>query len=423
MKVTVNPGKLKGILYAPPSKSVMQRYLAAGLLSEGTTIIRNAGDSDDETAAMQVIASLGAAVHTESKGIVHIRSGGQVSPSSGYIACGESGLAARLFTPLAALAAVPIDILGKGTLLSRPMETLIRSLQAVGVTVKSSGGRLPLTVTGPLAVRDIDIDGSISSQFLTGLLFAFAAAAEKPVTINAVNLQSRPYAELTLQVLKQFGWDVDMQDDTFTIMPVHRVAADRQVAVEGDWSAAAFWLVGGAIAGSVQVAGLELDSLQADRTVLDALKLAGIAVESNPDFLRSACGELQSFAFDASHCPDLFPILSILAAAAKGQSRIMGVSRLLHKESNRAKAIMEMLEQFGVTSFIAQDTLHIEGTGRLQKAEIDSFGDHRIAMAAAIGAVIASGPVVIHGAGSVAKSYPRFFHDLASMNIELQIHK
>ncbi len=413
MEVRIEPGNVDGVVSAPPSKSATQRVLAAALLHKGRTIIHNAGHSEDEAAALRIIEQLGANVSVQDDGSIEVVSVG-VSPKVGKINCGQSGLAARLFTPIAALSDQEIIIEGTGSLMKRPMSGVGQVLQLLHTSLHDFNGFLPITVKGPLQPESIKVDGRDGSQLVSGLLFAMSAAADKPITIEVDGLKSKPYADLSLEILATFGKPVTHDDHSvFYIDPSFFVRRETiEIDIEPDWSSAAYLLVAGALAGSVCVKNLRHGSTQADRAILDVLRNTGAGITIDEDSICVKKAPLQCFEFDATHCPDLFPILAILAACCKGESYIRGVHRLFHKESNRAESISEMLQDFDVPYSIEDDTLCITGVRKLQGTVINAYNDHRIVMAAAVGALRANGPVDIPGADAADKSYPGFFADL-----------
>lgn len=412
MKAIIEPGKVSGTVSVPPSKSMTQRVYAAALLHKGTTVINNAGTSDDENAALAVVRQLGAKIASH-PGSIHITSSG-VDPISSVIPCGESGLAARLFTAIAALSDRPIQVEGKGTLLHRPMENFDKVLPELNVALHDFDGYLPFTVHGPLKPGRVKVNSEAGSQFLSGLLFAYSGSATEPVTIEVSGLKSRPYIDLTLKVLAHFGKPVkhnaykEFHFDPASFTPPEKV----EISIEGDWSSAAYYLVAGAIAGDITVANMHLDSLQADKAILDILQSAGANVTVGEKSITVKLSLMQAFEFDATHCPDLFPVLAVLGACCNGESSVRGVHRLFHKESNRVESITQMLHDFAVPYSVEDDTLYITGVPKLQGTVIDSYHDHRIVMAAAIGALRANGPVEISFVESVSKSYTNFFNDL-----------
>lgn len=408
MRVKVYPGPLRGSITAPGSKSHMQRVLLAALLQPGETIIRGKVRAADESAMTDMIRSLGARIEA-GKDEMHIR--GIEIPEAGNapiaLNAGESGLAARMVTPVASLFPDEISITGSGSLMNRPMHFFEDVLPKLGVSVCAKSGKLPLRIKGPLTPADIEIDGSLSSQFLSGLLFAFAYAAVKPVVIKVNNLTSKPYIDITLDVLKQFGYNVQ-RDDKYTAFriegkPVTRQPSPISLSVEGDWSGAAFFLVAKAMGNKIDVTGLNERSAQADRAVMQVL-----------------AKDITAFDFDATDCPDLFPPLVALAANSKGTSNIRGVHRLKSKESDRGAALIDVFSRLGIEIRIDDDVMFVEG-GRIQAATVHSHHDHRIAMAAAIAALNADGPVTIENAEAVNKSYPDFFEHLKSLGARVEI--
>jgi 3-phosphoshikimate 1-carboxyvinyltransferase len=419
MIVTIQPSEIKGAIQAPASKSSMQRGCAAALLNNGTTIIRNPGYSNDDKAALGVIKGLGAVVEKQADGSLQVTGGG-VHPDVTEVSCGESGLGIRMFTPIVSLSSRQITINGEGSLATRPMDFFDEVLPQLGVEIISNGGRLPLKVKGPLQPKDIEIDGSLSSQFLTGLLMAYAAAGAKDVTITVNNLKSKPYIDLTLQVMKQFGWEVQHENyERFSFSGV-RAAKPVTYTVEGDWSGAAFLLVTGAIAGDITVKGLDVQSTQADRAVLQALAACGAKLSIQDEQIEIGPAALKAFQFNATECPDLFPPLVALAAYCKGTTVIEGVTRLTHKESNRALTLQEEFGKMGIGIELQDDLMLIKGGTGVKGAQVHSHHDHRIAMACAVAGLKASGETVISEAQAVNKSYPDFYEHIQALGAQVQ---
>ena len=340
--------------------------------------------------------------------------GGGLRPKANEINCGESGLAARLFLPVAALHHGALTIIGKGTLSDRPMAGVKEALKLLGVSVSGSG-TLPMTVQGPMQIPPhLEVDAAGSSQFVSGLLLALSAVATAPVELRVHNLESRPYIDMTLQVLAQFGRPVSNERyRKFVIDPAAFTAISHVDArIEADWSSASCLLVAGAVAGDLTVKGLNPGSMQADRKLLDVLVACGAQMEVRADRINVRRSRMRGFETDATDCPDLFPALAALASFCDGESNIRGVHRLFHKESNRVESITEMLWRYGVHFCVEDVTLTIEGRETVQWACIDGYRDHRIVMAAAVCALRAKGPTTITTAEAVSKSYPRFFDDM-----------
>jgi len=419
MNVTISPSAIRGSLQAPASKSSMQRACAAALVSQAETHIMNPGASNDDLAALRVIRGLGASVETLSDGSLFIVSRG-IRPVNDFVNCGESGLGIRMFAPLVAMSSHTMTIEGEGSLLGRPMDFFDKIFPALGVEVISNMGKLPLRLKGPLVPANIQTDGSLSSQFLTGLLMAYAASDAKNVSIDVSNLKSRPYIDLTLSVMRTFGLKIPQnrgyQNFYFSSETWVKPSGTIEYTVEGDWSGGAFLLVAAAIAGQATIRGLDTDSTQADKAILQALADAGVPLFLRKNEIQVGNGgpvRLKAFHFDATDCPDLFPPLVALASVCQGSSFIRGVSRLAHKESDRAHTLQEEFGKMGVDILLHEDVMGVKGTQTLKATVVHSRHDHRIAMATAVAALRAAGPVLIEKADAVNKSYPAFFDDLA----------
>ena len=432
MQVKISPSVIKGTVIAPASKSAMQRACALALLHHGETIIHNPGQSNDDKAALSIIKNLGAGIENTNSGSIKITGSQLLSASSAPLpgkgvgaassfSCGESGLSIRMFTPIAALSAAPVSITGTGSLLTRPMNFFDEILPQLGVKILSNDGKLPLTIQGPLLPKDITVDGSLSSQFLTGLLIAFAKAAKEPVTITVINLKSKPYIDLTLQMMAFFGYEVVNNNyHSFQVKAIKPITHQTiNYTVEGDWSGGAFLLVAGAIAGKITVEGLDVFSTQADRAILQALMMSKAIISITPEFIEVEPSALQPFHFDATDCPDLFPPLVALAACCQGTSVIEGVSRLAHKESNRALTLQQEFAKMGLVIKLQDDLMIIEGGVKLKAATVVSHHDHRIAMALAVAALQAEGTTTIEEAGAIDKSYPAFYEHLKQLGAHI----
>lgn len=409
MEKTIYPASVSGAVKAPASKSFAQRAVAAALLADGISVLRNMDLCNDTEAAVGVARCLGAEVAAECD--TYTIKGG-LDPLGSVLDIGESGLATRLFTPIAALCGTPMTITGHGSILSRLVEMMERPLRGLGAKVETSSGFLPVTVCGPLKGGEVEVDGSMSSQFISGLLFALPVA-EKDSVLRVNKLNSIPYIDMTLAVIRDFGVEiVNNAHSEFRIKGGQKYMP-TDYNVEGDWSGASCLLVAGAVAGEVTVRNLNKDSLQADIAILDALRMAGANVAADGNDCTVKRGRLSAFEFDATHCPDLFPALAVLAANCEGVSVIKGTNRLANKESDRTKTVAEVLGRLGIGADISRDDLMIITGGPLSGGEITSHNDHRIAMAGAVAALTASGPVTIAGADAVNKSYPQFWDDLS----------
>lgn len=418
MNKRIKPSSVDGKIKAPSSKSYMQRAIAIALLAEGTSVIQNPSACNDASSALSMAKKLGAGINVKTNEVI-IHGGEQLN--GGNLSAGESGLGIRMFAPIASLSSKKIKLTGEGSLITRPISMMEEPLKSLGVNLKTNNGFLPLELQGPLKGGAINVDGQISSQVLTGLLIALPLA-ENDSVIEVDNLQSKPYIDMTLEIIKHFGVQIENQDYSRFIIKGKQKYQACNYTIEGDWSGAAFHLIAGAIGGRVELTGLNMNSKQADRKIIDALKLAGADIKvKNSDKLNYSTiqickNNLNAIDFDATHCPDLFPPLIVLCACCSGRSKIKGVTRLKHKESDRALVLKTEMAKIGIQISIDEDNMYIEG-GQITGGKIHSHNDHRIAMAGAIASLISHQGVDIEGAESVNKSYPEFFTDLQQLII------
>lgn len=413
MDKSVSGGRLKGVVAPPCSKSYAQRALAVALLAKGRSVLRNMDFCKDTLSALDCIQMLGAKVERTDDNTIVVDGG--LAPQSDSLCVGESGLSARLFTPIASLCSEPIVINGEGTLLYRPMDMMIHPLRRLGVDVRDGGGRLPIEVCGPMQGGEIDVDGSVSSQFVTGLLLSLPLA-DNDTVINVAGAVSKPYLDMTIDTAARFGVAIEHNDYEQFYIAGGQSYTPTDYAVEGDWSAAAMLLVAGAVAGEVTVKNLSMLSKQADVAVCDALVRAGAELTTEGNTVTAAHRELRGFEFDATNCPDLFPALATLAAAAEGESRIVGTRRLEHKESNRAEAIRKEFGKIGIEVDLSEpNVMKITGGKITGGVEVESYGDHRMAMTLAVAALLSDREITIKGAECVSKSYPDFFETISML--------
>lgn len=414
MDKSVSAGSIRGTIAPPSSKSYAQRAIALALLAEGRSILRNIEFCKDTRSALKCIEALGAKVEYIDDSTIAIEGG--LKPQSSTLNVGESGLATRLFTPIASLNPTPITIEGEGTLLYRPMTMMIEPLRQLGVQVRDGGGFLPIEVQGPMHGGDITVDGSVSSQFITGLLLALPLAQED-TTLHVTSPVSIPYIDMTIETARLFGVEIMHNEGDYTqfFIEGRQQYTPADIAIEGDWSGAATLLVAGAIAGEVTVKNISTLSKQADTAICHALERAGAGLIIEQDSITVSKRKLCGFEFDATNAPDLFPALAALAAAAEGESVIIGTDRLRHKESDRAETICHEYEKLGIEVDISEKNIMRIRGGEILPATTFSHNDHRIAMSIAISALRCQGEVVIENAECVEKSYPTFFEDLESI--------
>lgn len=408
----VRPSKICGTLRAPASKSDAHRAMICAALADGPTRITIEGTGRDIEATRSCLESLGA-VFSDDGGLAV--SGGLREARGGLAAldCGESGSTLRFILPLVPALGRSAEITGAGRLPSRPIGPLADALAARGARLSSRS--LPLTVSGELSPGDFRLPGDVSSQFITGLLFALPLLDGTSTITMTTPLESAGYVEMTIRTLERFGVEVERTADGWRV-PSSRYRSPGGYAVEGDWSSAAFPLAAGAIAGGrVTVIGLARDTAQGDAAICSLLARFGARAERDETSASVEAGEMRGIEIDASQIPDMVPALAAVAAYAKGRTTIYGASRLRIKESDRIASTCEMLRAIGVSADETDDGLTIEGGSRPSGGTVDCAGDHRIAMASAAAACGCTAPVRLVGAHVCEKSYPRFFSDLRSI--------
>lgn len=394
MEVTVSPGRLAGKVTVPGSKSMAHRGLIAAALADGPSRIQNATPSGDLEATIRCLTALGAKIRREGEDLL-------VTPLTRrwrercLLPCGESGSTLRFLLPVAAALGAPARFTGEGRLPDRPIGPLGEALEQGGAIL--TGLRLPLDLDGRLRPGEYLLPGNVSSQYITGLLLALPLLDGESAIRLTTPLESAAYVEMTLQVLAQFGVKAWREGERYCI-PGGQTYRASTFSVEGDYSAAAFFLAANAIGSQVECLGLRGDSAQGDKAILSHLG----AIRRGGDI-----------AIDVSQCPDLAPALAVAAAYGKGETTLTGAGRLRLKESDRLTALTAVLTQLGAQVEEGPDYLTIQGVPALRGGTaIDPLGDHRIAMAAAIAALGAKAPVTIRDAQCVGKSYPQFFHHM-----------
>lgn len=409
MQFQVLPKIVKGKIVVPASKSDAQRAIIAASLANGISQISNCGTSDDVLHVLKAVELLGAKVDSIGSDS-YIISGGKFVYSD-QLNVGESGLAIRLLTPIVATQNHTISLSGKGSLLKRPLHFFEENLPKMNVEVKSTNGFLPIKVQGPLKGGAYKVDGSQSSQYISGLLMALPLV-EDASDLMVENLASKPYVQMTLNTLEKFG--IQIENDKFERFLItgkqHYLPSDYHV--EGDWSAASYWLIAAALGANITISGLSMSSLQADKKILDALIGSGCSLHYSTDGISVNGSEKKAFQFDATHCPDLFPALVSFAAFCPGVSIISGVKRLKNKESDRGKVLQAEFGKLGITIDIIDDEMHITGGNITGNIVVNSNNDHRIAMCLAIAGLFSEKGITIQNAEAVSKSYPAFWSDL-----------
>ncbi|MEM3745417.1 MAG: 3-phosphoshikimate 1-carboxyvinyltransferase [Candidatus Bathyarchaeia archaeon] len=415
---------LSGSVKAPPSKSYTHRAIVAASLSNGLSEIRNALICDDTLATIEACRKLGAEISGTPNGAFRILGSPKPKTPDDVINCRDSGSTMRFITPICALADGISVLTGGRSLRNRPMGPLLEALNQLGVKCYSTrgDGRPPIVVFGG-GIRGgrAIIRGDVSSQFITGLLFASPMAEGDTSIALSTPLESKPYVDVTLDVIRKHGVLVKEEQTAFHIPSGQRYKPCNHF-IEGDYSSAAFLLAAAAVTGSrIRVENLFKNSLQGDRLIVKILSEAGAEVNIYENFVEveGSVKPLNPISVDMRDNPDLVPVCAVLACMAEGKSVISGVGRLRFKESDRVEALLTELSKMKAEIKVLDDKIIVYGVRELKGAEIDPHGDHRIAMACAVAALAAKGETVIHDAECINKSYPDFIRDMRLLGVEI----
>ena len=408
MNVTIRPKKLKGEVTVPPSKSVAHRLVIAAALSKGTSVVKNLSFSKDITATVNAMRALGAEI--EISGDTAVIKGIEKAPQKAVIDCCESGSTLRFLIPVACALGVETTFLGQGKLPQRPITPYLEELPRHGAEFDYNG-TMPFTVKGKLKSGEYRIGGDISSQFVTGLLFALSVIDGESRLVLTSPLQSKPYVDITADCLSKCGVNVRKVQDGYAVGSGEMHAFEE--AVEADYSQAAFFSVANSLGSEIRINELNENSCQGDKKIVEICR----------EIVYNKNGGLRPFVLDCSDIPDLVPILAVLASFCEGTSRIENAARLRIKESDRLEAVTVSLNALGGKVTAGSDFLEIQGVGGLSGGSVDCFNDHRIAMAMAVAATRSSMPVTLIGAQCVEKSYPDFFEVYKALGGDIDIDK
>ena len=410
----IQPGGLQGNLPAIPSKSQAHRLLICAALADAATKIRMQSPSQDIQATLNCIQRLGARVVPTQEGVTIHPIG--TPTSSPLLDCGESGTTLRLLLPVVTALCAQATFHGHGRLPQRPIGELQNCLEAHGACFDKQ--KLPFQVRrGDFTGGVFCIPGDISSQYLSGLLLMLPLLPQGGEIRLTTPLASQGYVDMTLAAMAAFGVKVQKQPGRYLVSGGQAYRSPGTAGVEGDWSNAAFFLAAGALSGPVTVTGLSMSSLQRDKDMLELLLRFGANVILGKDSVTVQAGApRRGMEIDVENIPDLAPVLCVMAAAARGgKTTLLHTARLRLKESDRVEAILNMLHALGVRAEAGPDRMVVYGGGQIAGGVVDCCGDHRIAMAAAVGACVASGKITVLNARAVDKSYPAFFEDFARL--------
>ncbi|MDS0525539.1 3-phosphoshikimate 1-carboxyvinyltransferase [Clostridium sp. SHJSY1] len=409
--------ELKGEVRIPPSKSMAHRAIICAALGDGISKVSNIDLSDDIIATIDSMKSLGAVINDLGKGTLEIKglNSKEVLATREYervIDCNESGSTLRFLVPIALAFEGTTRFVGRGNLGKRPLDTYYEIFDLQGIKYSYKEGILDLVVSGLLKAGEFKIKGNISSQFITGLMFTLPLLKGDSKIIITTELESKGYLDLTLSAMKDFGIDIINNDYKEFIIKGNQIYKSKDHRVEGDYSQGAFFLSADALGAEVNILDLKEDSLQGDKEVIDILTRMGTVIIKEGNGVVAKCNNLHSTKIDASQCPDIIPVISLVAALSTGKTEIINAGRLRIKECDRLNAVTVELNKLGAKIEQRKDSLLIEGVTELNGGvEVWSHKDHRIAMTLAVASTRCKEPIILKDYECVSKSYPQFFED------------
>lgn len=406
--VNVEPSQLNGTVAIPPSKSDVHRAIICGALSRGKCVISPVDLSEDIKATIGCVETLGAKVNI-TEGVLTIDGSEMFKGDNYQIFCNESGSLLRFIIPVVSAMGISATFTGAGRLPERPIGIYLDCLPKAGVKCTTKSG-LPLTVEGQLQAGTFEIPGNVSSQFITGLLFALPLLKEDSKIILTSPLESVAYVDITINVMKKFGVIIETTDYGYFVKGNQKYIP-KNYTTEGDWSNAAFFMTAAAIKGDITVTGVDKNSAQGDKEIAEILKRFGAKVEFTDNSVRVQKGDLKATDIDARQIPDLVPILAVCATFAEGTTHITGAERLRIKESDRLSAIANAINQLGGNVIEKPDGLVITGVKSLKGGTVQGVNDHRIVMAMSVATLMATDTVTITDMESIKKSFPNYFEE------------
>lgn len=406
---TIKPFHFHHVIHANASKSDAQRCLILAAFSDCPVQISGLDASDDIQSMIRCIETMGARYDVKTETVYPIK---EWNKAEIILNVGESGFALRTLAFVGLALTKNLTLTGSGTLLNRNQRQLCQVLEKLGLQVSTNSEKLPIKISGSANENNILINGKDGSQVISGLLL-LAPLLKNESLVTIENPTSKPYLDMTMSRMRDFGLSIlEIEENTYKI-PGNQKIHSNQIRLEGDWSGAANHLVGAAISGQLELHGLQKESAQADRAILQMLADFGAAISWKADVLYVQASKSKNpFNTNIIDCPDLFPICVILACSAKGTSRIFGIQRLKNKESDRLDAMCELLNKWGIHYQLEENSILITGTSKLSGIEINTREDHRIAMAGTIASCISEKEMVLNNESCVKKSYPNFYLDL-----------
>lgn len=414
MNVTITPAKLKGSVVIPPSKSLSHRAIIAASLAEGKSVIKNIIFSDDIKATIKAMKACGATID-EYEDYLEI-TGSKVKRVSDVINANESGSTIRFMIPIALTIDEPICFMGENNLVKRPLNVFTDIFDEQGIKYEVGEDYLPMKVYNALRPGTYKVRGDISSQFITGLLYALPLLNGDSTIEITTKLESKGYLDLTMDILKKFGIVIETKDYKVFSIKGNQSYKPCDYTVEGDYSQVAFWAVANTLGASIEMKCMNKDSYQGDKKIIDDIRDFGGKVYFKDDSLFADSVITHGATIDFAQSPDLGPILTVLAALSEGESKFINVERLRIKECDRVTCMVEELRKMGAILSDEGDHMYIMGVDNLSGSlELDSHNDHRIVMALAVASICSTSPIKIHNAGAIKKSYPHFFKAFESV--------
>jgi len=416
--VILGPSKLKGSVAVPSSKSISHRAVICAGLAEGTSVIDNINYSQDINATCDAMKKLGSNMVKE-KNSLKVSGARLLDVKSNEIDCMESGSTLRFMIPIAALTGKKVVFTGEGELAERPLGPYYEIFDHQNVSYKNSEGKLPLIVDGRIKPGKYKVNGNISSQFISGLLFALPLLEGDSKIEVTSNLESKPYVDLTIDTLKDFSVHVENREYKEFIVKGNQKFKARDLSIESDFSQAAFWLAAGTLGADVECTGMNAKSLQGDKAIIEVIEEMGGCVSIDQDTVKALPSDTKGIIFDAENCPDLVPVIAVLGSLSEGTTEIINAKRLRIKECDRLKAMCREMRKIGADIEERTDGLMIRGKKVLKGGAVNSWGDHRIAMALAVASIKCEEPVIIRDALCVRKSYPDFWSHFKMLGGEI----
>lgn len=413
--VKINPKKLEGTINVPSSKSICHRAVISASLAKGTSYIDGVNLSEDIKATCEGMKSLGVDIKYICENKLKVERSEKFRVINKVINCRESGSTLRFLIPIFLLFNDEVTFIGEGKLVERPLDVYYEIFDRKNINYRTNDRKLPLTVRGVLSHGIFQMRGDISSQFITGMMFALPLLSGDSIIKVEGRLQSKGYVDLTIDVLNKFGIMIENNDYREFYIKGGQHYEPLNYNIEGDFSQGAFWIVAGILGRNLECTNLDMNSKQGDKIVVDLIRSMGGDIQVYDDKIKAICSNTNGRIIDVSQCPDLVPILAVLGALSKGTTKIVNAKRARIKESDRLRAISIELKKLGGNVEERDNGLIIEGKKELKGGKVDSWNDHRIAMALAVASIRCKEPVVINGGEAVNKSYPKFWDDFRKL--------